>query len=186
MAPAQFLFTLAAEAAAESGHGAGGLNPFPQLNHLVWTVVNFLVLLWLLNKYLFKPLLKVVSDREQEIENNLQRAAADRAEAERLRREFAEQVQGAQRQAQSIVAEATRGAQAEADRILNEAREKAAAELARAQEAIQVEKERALAELRAEVASLAVAVAGRVIERSLTDEDHTRLAQKFVEEVGKN
>lgn len=181
MAPADVLFTLAAEAA----HG-GQLNPFPQLNHLIWTIIDFAVLLWLLNKYLYKPLLKVIDDREHEIENNLKKAATDREEAERLRRELTEQLQGAQKQAQSIIAEATRGAQAEAERILNEAREKAAAELARAQETIQVEKERAVAELRSEVATLAVAVAERVIERSLTDADHVRLAQKFVEEVGTN
>lgn len=176
------LWTLGA--AAEHGGGAPGV--FPQLNHIIWSVINFGILLWLLNRFLYKPLLQTISAREQEIRRNLEQAAADRAEAERLRKEFTEQVQTAQRQAQAIIAEATKNAQAEADRILTEAREKAAAELERAQQTIRAEKERALAELREEVAGLAVAVASKVIERSLTDQDHARLARKFVEEVAKN
>nr|PZN42824.1 MAG: ATP synthase F0 subunit B [Bacillota bacterium] len=156
------------------------------MKHVAWTFVNFLVLLWILNRFLYKPLLGMIEAREKEIEESLRKAAEDRAEAERLRREFTEQVARAQQEAQAIIAEATRSAQQEADRILTEAREKAAQDLERAQETIRLEKERALAELRQEVASLAVAVAGKIIERSLTDEDHTRLAAKFVEEVGKH
>lgn len=173
-------------AAAGAGEHAAGPNVFPQLNHLIWSVVNFAILLWILNKFLYKPLLGMINAREQEVKENLTKAAEDRAEAERLRKEFTEQVAKAQQQAQSIISEATRNAQQEAERILTSAREKAAQDLERAQETIRVEKERALAELRQEVADLAVAVAGKVIERSLTDADHTRLAEKFVEEVGKN
>lgn len=174
-------------AAAEGAAGeAAGPSLWPQLKHVAWTFVNFLILLWLLNRFLYKPLIGMIDAREKEIEESLRKAAEDRAEAERLRREFTEQVARAQQEAQAIIAEATRSAQQEADRILTEAREKAAQDLERAQETIRVEKERALAELRQEVANLAVAVAGKVIERSLTDEDHARLAAKFVEEVGKH
>lgn len=171
-------------------HGAeaagGGNNLFPIPSHIIWTFVNFLILLWVLSKFMFKPLLAAIKSREQEIQGNLNKAAEDRTEAERLRREFTEQVAGAQRQAQEIISHATRNAQTEAERIIGESRDKATAEWERAQKQIQVEKERALAELREEVATLAVSVAGKVIERSLTDADHTRLAQKFVEDAGKN
>lgn len=173
-------------AAVAGGEQAGGPNLWPQINHLIWTVINFAILLWALNKFLYKPLLGTVAQREQEIKGNLDKAAEDRAEAERLRKEFADQVADAQRKAQAIVAEATRNAQAEAERIIADAREKAATDLERAANTIRVEKDRALAELREEVATLAVSVASKVIERSLTAEDHARLARKFVEEVGKN
>lgn len=175
-----------ATVAAAAEHAGGGPDLWPKVNHLIWTVINFGILLWALNKFLYKPLIGTIANREKEIKANLDKAAEDRAEAERLRKEFAEQVADAQRKAQAIVAEATRNAQAEAERIITDAREKAAADLERAANTIRVEKERALAELREEVATLAVAVAGKVIERSLTDQDHARLAQKFVEEVGKN
>lgn len=173
----------ASMAAAAEG---GGPDLWPQINHLLWTVINFAILLWALNKFLYKPLLGTVANREAEIRANLDKAAEDRAEADRLRKEFAEQVADAQRKAQGIVSEATKNAQTEAERIIADAREKAAADMERAANTIRVEKERALAELREEVANLAVSVAGKVIERSLTDQDHTRLAKKFVEEVGKN
>lgn len=165
---------------------AGGGGLFPELTHVLWALINFAIILWVLNRFIFKPLLKTLDAREGEIKKNLDQAAADRAEAEKLRREFTEQVAGAQRQAQEIVSQATRNAQAEAERIIAEAREKAAAEWERAQKQIQVERDRAIAELREEVAVLAVSVAGKVIGRSLNDDDHTRLAKKFVEEVGKH
>ncbi len=171
--------------ASLASEGAGP-DLWPKITHLIWTVINFGVLLWALNKFLFKPLVGMIANREKEIKDNLDQAAADRTEADRLRREFAEQVADAQRKAQGIVAEATKNAQSEAERIIADAREKATADLERAANTIRVEKDRALAELRQEVATLAVSVAGKVIERSLSDQDHARLAQKFVEEVGKN
>lgn len=172
------LWVLAAEG------GAGKL--FPQVPDVTWSIINFLVLLFLLNRFLFKPLLGMISSREQDIEGNLKKAAEDRAEAERLRKEFAEQVAGAQRQAQEILREATANARASADQIVSDARDKSTVMVERAQEAIAREKEQALTELREEVASLAVAVAGKVLDRTITDADQLRLAQQFVAEVGKH
>lgn len=165
---------------------AEGPDVFPNLVTVGWTFINFVVLLWALNRWLFRPLMKAIRERESEIQGNLDQAAKDRADAERLRQEFAQQVADAQRHAQETISEAGKRAQVEYERIVGEARQKATEELERAQKQIAVERERALSEIREVAADLAVRVAGKVIEKSLDDADHARLAKRFVEEVGAN
>lgn len=171
-----FLVTLAAE----------GFNPFPTLNEFLWTLFNFAVLLWGLHKFLYKPLLGAISAREQEIQNALKKAAEDRAEADRLRKEFEAQIGNAQREAQEIINKAVKNANATKEQIEADARAKASELLENATKTIEREKAKALAELRQEVASLAVAVAGKVIEKNLDDAEQKRLADRFVAEVGKH
>jgi F-type H+-transporting ATPase subunit b len=163
--------------------GEGGLTIFPVIWQSGWTLINFAVFLWIVSKFIFKPLFATVDARQAEIEGNLAKAAEERAAAEKLKADLQREVNEAQKQAQEIVSKATAQAQAAADQLLTEAREKAAEQLRRAEETINTEKQKALAELRAEVANLAVDVAGKVIGRSLTDADHKRMAESFVAEV---
>ncbi|WP_148205435.1 F0F1 ATP synthase subunit B [Symbiobacterium thermophilum] len=169
------LFTLAAD-----------VQIFPQTNELIWTIINFAVLLWGMHRFLYKPLLGAIQAREDEINANLKKAAEDRAEAERLRREFEAQIANAQREAQEIINKAVKNATAVKEQIEAEARARAAEILEQATQTIEREKAKAVAELRREVADLAVAVAGKVIEKSLDDAEHRRLADSFVTEVTKH
>ncbi|BAD39072.1 ATP synthase B subunit [Symbiobacterium thermophilum IAM 14863] len=159
---------------------------FPQTNELIWTIINFAVLLWGMHRFLYKPLLGAIQAREDEINANLKKAAEDRAEAERLRREFEAQIANAQREAQEIINKAVKNATAVKEQIEAEARARAAEILEQATQTIEREKAKAVAELRREVADLAVAVAGKVIEKSLDDAEHRRLADSFVTEVTKH
>lgn len=167
---------------------AAGGEPgvFPVPNEVLWSLVNFAILFWVLRKLLYQPILGMMSAREQEIEGNLNQAAADKAEAERLRKDFEDKIQGARREAQEIVAEANRAANEVREKILTEARQEADTMLTRAQETIQRERDQALAQLRDEVGNLAVLVAGKVLEREISAADHTRLVKDFVDEVGKH
>lgn len=159
---------------------------FPVPSHILWSIVNFAILAYFLGKFLYKPLLGAISAREAEIESNLKKAAEDKAEAERLRADFAAQIANAQRDAQDIISKANKSANATREQIETEARAKASDLLETATKTIEREKAKALSELREEVASLALAVAGKVIDKSLTDADHKRMADQFVQEVGKN
>jgi F-type H+-transporting ATPase subunit b len=166
--------------------GAAEVQIFPDLPTILWTLLNFAIVLWALNKWLFKPLTGAIEAREREIEQAIQKAHEDRAEAERLRKEFEAQIASAHREAQEIINNATRAANATREQIENEARARAAEVLENATRTIEREKAKALAELREEVASLAIMVAGKVIEENLDDAKQRRLAERFVEEVGKH
>lgn len=170
------LFTLA----------AGEITLFPDLPTMIWTGINFAILLAVLYKFLYKPLLGAISSREEQIEQSLKKAAHDRTEAERLRTEFEYKITEAHREAQEIVNKATRTATAAREQIEAEARARAAELLENATKTIEREKQKAVAELRAEVANLAIAVAGKVIEKNLDSAEQKRLAESIVAEVGKN
>lgn len=165
--------------------GAAEGSLFPDLPTIIWTTINFLILLAVLYKFLYKPLLGAISTREEQIEEAVKKAHNDRVEAERLRREFEAKVSEAQREAQDIIAKANKAASANREQIEAEARARATELLENATKTIEREKAKALAELREEVANLAVAVAGKVIEKNLDNVEQRRLAESFVQEVGK-
>lgn len=177
-----FLLTLA-EGTAEH---AAPPSLFPDLPTIFWTTLNFAILLAVLYKFLYKPLLGAISTREEEIEGAVKKAGEDLAEAARLRKEFESQVNNAQREANEIISKATKAATAAKELIESEARTRAAELLENATKTIEREKAKALAELREEVATLAVLVAGKVIEKNLDNEEQKRLADRFVAEVGKH
>lgn len=180
------LMMLAAEGAQAAGEHAAGPQLFPDAGTLIWTIINFTILLWALHKFLYKPLLGAIATREQEIEGALKKAREDREEAERLRLQFESQIANAQREAHEILTKATKAAVSAKEQIENETRVKTAEMLENAQKTIEREKAKAIAELREEVASLAVAVAGKVIEKNLDNAEQKRLAERFVAEVGKH
>jgi len=165
---------------------AAEVNVFPELNELVWTIINFLIILAVLYKFLYQPLLSAITARENEINSALKKAAEDRAEAERLRREFEERISAAQAEAQEIINQAVKNATATKDQIEADARAKASELLENAAKTIELEKAKAIAELREEVAALAIAVASKVIEKNLDTAEQHRLANSFVTEVGKH
>lgn len=149
-------------------------------------MIDFGILLWGLYKFLYKPLLGAISTREQEIESTIKKTAEDRTEAERLRKEFESQISNAQREAQEIINKAVKGANTTREQIEADARAKASEMLENATKTIEREKLKALAELRGEVANLAIMVAGKVIEKNLDTPEQMRLADQIAEEVGKH
>lgn len=154
------------------------------VSQLVWSLINFLVLFILLRKFFWKQIIGIMESREREIAHNLEHAENAREEAVRMKEEYERRLAEAQSRAEEIIAKASRKAEDLANEIREKAQAEAAAMLQRAQEAIEREKEKALAELRDEVADMALLVAGKVLERSVTDEDNERLARKFLAEVG--
>lgn len=150
----------------------------------IWSFINFAVLAFFLRRFLWKPILGILETREREVAGNLDKAEQAREEAIGMKAEYEQRLAEAQRKAEEILSRANR----KAEEIGNEIRVKAQAEAAqlldRAREAIQREKEMAMAELRDHVADLALLVAGRVLERTVSEADHERLARQFVAEVG--
>jgi F-type H+-transporting ATPase subunit b len=168
------------------GLAAEGVSLFPEVSEVIWSIVNFAIILWALHKFLYKPLLGAITAREKEINDSLNKAKEDRIEADRLRKDFESQINNAQREAHEIIAKATKAATATKEQIESEARAKAVEMLENATKTIEREKAKAIAELREEVASLAIAVAGKVIEKNLDEAEQKRLAERFVAEVGKH
>jgi F-type H+-transporting ATPase subunit b len=156
-----------------------GLDPISILFH----AINFLILLFLLQRFLFKPVLGMLDQRANTIRESVEAADRMRQETARADQERLEALREARRQAEEIVTRATH----EGDRLVSEARQRAQQEaqtiLERAQQEATAERQQAMSELRAQVADLAVLAAGRVIGRSLTTADHGALVLDFLSET---
>jgi F-type H+-transporting ATPase subunit b len=154
------------------------LGIFP--SSVVWHLINFLILLWILQRFMYRPILKMIDDRAAKIRDSMAQAEAVRTETARLEAESKSILDEARREGQSVLAQANRNA----ERILSEAREQAQTEadrlVERAKSELAREREQAFQELRQEVADLAVLAAGRIVGRSLDDSSHRELVREFL------
>jgi F-type H+-transporting ATPase subunit b len=150
---------------------------------LIAQLINFLLLFFLLSKFLFPRVIGMLDARANRIRESMEKAEQVQREAERMEQQFQEQLVEARREGQTIVANANQIAQ----RIQSEAHEKAQRDaeafLARAREQIQRETEQASAQLRQQVADLAILAAGRVVQRDLDAKQHVDLIERVLQEA---
>ena len=126
----------------------------------------------------------MLDSRKEEVINNLNSAEEAKLEAQKLKDEYAAQIQNARAEAQDIINQAAKiGEQTKAD-IVNEAREEASRLTAKAQAEIAREKTEALNEIRNEIADLAVLAASKVVGKTIDVADHQNMVDNFVKEVG--
>jgi F-type H+-transporting ATPase subunit b len=173
---------LAAEA-PEAGGGA--ISPFAgDVGTAIWTVVIFGIVLFVLGKYAWGPVQNVLQSRESFIRESLERARAEREEAEARLQEYLDKLGQAKAEAQAIIDEGKRDAEATQRRILAEARQESEKIAARSRREIEIATETALKELYTTSARLATDIAARVIGRELTPADHERLIAESIAELG--
>ncbi len=146
-------------------------------------IVNFLVVLYLLNRFLFRPLLVRMDERSERIRTGLEDAEAAARDRELARAERAAALDEARKEAQAMVARATKMAEDSRVEILAAARADAEQVTERARQEITAEKERAIAELRGQVADLALDAAGKLIRRQMDQQTQRRLVEEFLAEV---
>jgi F-type H+-transporting ATPase subunit b len=158
------------------------VQPDPGL--FIWTILTFLVLLTLLAKFAWGPLLRALESRQETIRKSLDDAQKAREELERVQQESARIIGQARVEAASILSKM----QADAARYGEELRQKSRAEAERivknAEAQIEVKTAQALKEIRREAVDLSVLIASKVIQRNLTKEDNERLIQETLDQVG--
>ncbi len=150
---------------------------------LVFQVVNFLLLLYVLNRLLFKPLLGRMDERSAKIERGLEDAEAAARDRELAHAEREAAVAEARREAAEMIARATKIAEDARTEIVAEARSEAEKVTQRAREEIGAEKDRAMGELRAHVAELALSAATALVRREMDGATQRRLVEDFLAEA---
>jgi F-type H+-transporting ATPase subunit b len=181
-ANALLLLGLAASAAFASEGGSGGFINLDK--SLLIQAVNFGLLLLVLTKLLYRPLLGKMEERSQAIRKSLEEAQAARAEAQREREEHTAKIQAAYTEAQAIRAAALKEAAEEQRRLMEAARAEAARLVDSAKAELEQDVRRAAQALRQEVSDLAISVAERLIQRSLRDDDHRRIVEDAITRLG--
>jgi F-type H+-transporting ATPase subunit b len=170
-----------AEAAAEGGHG-GGLISLDK--SMIVQIVNFVLLLLLLRKFLYTPFVAKMEERTQAIQTSLEEAQAARAQAAKQQEENAERLRSAHAEAEAIRARALKDAAEEQRKLVDAARLESQRLVESAKAQLAAETRKAREELRREVGDLAVAVAEKLVRKSLRDEDHRRIVADAVARLG--
>ena len=150
---------------------------------LAFQVINFLILLYLLNRFLFKPVLARLDERSEKIGKGLEDAEVAARDRELARAEREAAVAEARKEANEMIARANKIAEDTRNEILTSAREEAEKVSTRAREEIVAEKDRAMAEIRGQVAELALAAAGKLVRQQMDAPTQRRLVEEFLAEV---
>jgi F-type H+-transporting ATPase subunit b len=157
------------------------VQPDPGL--AIWTIVTFLVLLWLLAKFAWRPLLRALEARQETIRKSLDDAQQAKQELERLNKESAQILKNAHAEAESILTKS----RAEADKFREEMKQRARTEAEgitrEAQRQIEMETGRALRQIRGEIADMSVAIATKLIQRNFSREDNSELIEDTLKQM---
>lgn len=160
------------------------MNPLHFDYTLVAAILSFLLLVWLLARFVWKPLTNMMETRRTNIEDMLAQAENERQQAENIKREYQAEMQQARQEAQEVIARATKVSENQAKEILEASR--AEAEKVKKSALIEIERERdrAVAEVKAQVADLSVLVAEKIIKQKLDTKGQGQLIKQFIQEVG--
>jgi F-type H+-transporting ATPase subunit b len=171
-------------AAAEAEHGESSNNLFAgDIGNAIWTVLIFLLVLAVLGKFAWGPILNGLQTRESFIREALEKAKNDRESAEARLREYESRLASARAEATAIVDEGRRDAEAVKRKIEEDARHEADRTVERAKREIQLATETATKDLYALSARLATDMAARVIGREIDVKDHERLIAESIQEL---
>ena len=157
-----------------------GVNPWTAL----FILLNTLTIFFVAKKFLFVPVMKIIVERQQEIDDLYADADSAKAEAEAMRSEYQARLSDARTTSEQIVKEAVARGQAREEDIIRKANTDAAAIMDKAYADIQMEKKKAINDAKNEISGLAMAIAGKVVERELTAADQSALIDRFIEELG--
>lgn len=157
-----------------------GVNPWTAL----FTLLNFLLVLYVGKRFLYGPVMKMIQDRQNEIDDMYAKADAAKTDAAKLRDTYQQQLSQAQSESDRIVKEATLRAQNREEEILRKAAADAEAIRDKAIADIAQEKKKAVNDAKNEISGLAMAIAGKVVERELTQADQSALIDRFIQDLG--
>ena len=161
------------------------MNPLvqPDPGLFIWTILTFLVLVALLARFAWRPLLLALQQRQETITRSLEEAQRARQELERIQRESAQMMAAARAEAESIVARSRSDAESLREELKQKARTESAAIVKNAERQIQLETARAVQQIRHEAVDLSVAIASKILRRQVSKEDNAALIEETLKQV---
>ena len=151
---------------------------------IIFTWANLIILMLVMKKLLFKPIMDMLEKRDSEVNEMYQKAEDAQKNSEALEIEYTQKLSAAKEEASRIMKDATYEATLKGEAIVSDAQKQASALLTKAQKEIEREKEAAVSEIKNDIASLAVNIAEKVIEKDLNENDHERLLEEFISGSG--
>lgn len=168
-------------AAAEGADPELQLLPAPA--ELIWGIVSFSILMVFMARFAFPRINTMLDERAAAIQGQIEEAESQRQEAERLRRQYEEQLADARNQAAEVIEEARRDAERVRGELTQRAEQEAEQILSRARDDAEASRARVVADLRNQVALASVELAGRIVQRELDPERHRALVDQYINEL---
>ena len=159
-----------------------GVNPFTA----IFTLLNAIALFLVLKHYLFKPVEKVMEQRQAEVDKIYDDAETAKADAEAYRAAYDEKLAHAKEEAVDIIKAAQERADRLGDEIVSDARAKAEDLIKRADAEIAQERKKAVNELKNEISFISLDIAQQMLDREINGADHDELINRFIKEMGED
>lgn len=152
--------------------------------NFVATLCNLFIQVYLIKRFLFKPINEILEKRRAMADAQIRDAQKAKEEADAIKSEYEQNMLEAKSRASEILTRAQRTAAIQSEEMLKEATAQAAALRAKAESDIAQEKRKAVNEIKDEIGGMAMEIAGKVIEREISEKDHTKLIDEFIANVG--
>lgn len=152
--------------------------------HILIALCNLLIMFLILKHFLFKPVMKMLADRKEQVDKVYRDAEDARADANGMKKEYEERMASAREEADNIVRTAVDTAQRKGDSIVFEASSQASHIKKKAEEEIAREKQQMLQDVKGEISDLAVSIASKVVEREIDQKDYDSFVDDFIRNVG--
>lgn len=174
-------------AQAVGGSSSSKPNPLVQLDPglFIWTIITFLLVLFLLSKFAWKPLLKVLQEREDEIKSSLKDAEVAKTELEKVNLESEKILNNARAEARKIQAESKSVSEKQRDEIIHKAKEEAKKIVVNAESQIKMEKDLAIKQIQEKVIELTFSISEKVIKKNLTSDDNKKIIKDSLKSLEK-
>jgi len=147
--------------------------------------VNFIILVLILNKFLFKPVLKHLDSRKKEIEDAFDKIERDKKQIGQLSEEYQNKISRIEKEAYQKIQSAIKEGLTAKTEIISEAHLQADNVLRKAKEEIELEKDKVMKEMRREIISLSISAAEKIIHKEMDDKSNSRIVSEFLEEIDK-
>jgi F-type H+-transporting ATPase subunit b len=152
---------------------------------VIWTIITFVLLFFILKRFAWGPILSALDKREKSIKENVVQAQKTREEAETLLADYKEKLDSIKDEARKLVEEGKAKGEKAREDLLEQARKEYEDQLGRAKKEIELAKQKAVDEVQGYVVDLTLDIASTVTEKSLSDDDHRRLAKDTLEKASK-
>lgn len=152
--------------------------------NFVATIANLFLQVYLIKRFLFKPINEVLEKRRAKADAEIQQAVQAKEEAQAIKTEYEKNMEEAKNKANDIMVTAQKTAAIQSEDMLKETSRQIAAMKEKAEKDIAQEKKKAVNEIKNEIGDMAMEIAGKVIEREISESDHAKLIDEFIENVG--
>ncbi|HLD36863.1 MAG TPA: F0F1 ATP synthase subunit B [Planctomycetota bacterium] len=157
-----------------------------QIQVIILLSVNFIILVLILNKFLFKRVLTHIDNRKKEIEGTFDKIEQDKKHITQLSEEYQNKISQIEKEAYQKIQSAVKEGLTAKTEIISEAHLQADNVLRKAKEEIGLEKNKAMKEMRQEIISLSISAAEKIIRKEMDEKSNSKIVSEFLEEIDKN